>query len=141
MQFIVSIKNRKLYRDKTGDPWNGRTLEWSTASPVPVYNFAITPKVTTRDQFWEDKQNAKGKKLEKPVYEDIYLPKNSPFGLIIAGFAFLFAFGIIWHIWWLAIIGLLGAIISFIIRSMDDEPEYCITAEEVEKMDAKRSYA
>ncbi len=140
LQIIVSIKNRKKNIDTTGDPWNGRTLEWSVPSPAPVYNFAVSPAVTSRDQFWEDKQNVKDKKPKKPIYEDIYLPKNSPFGMIIAGFVGVFGFAIIWHIWWLALIGLLGAITAFIIRSMDDEPEYCITAKEVEKMDAGRSY-
>ena len=140
LQIIVSIKNRKKNIDTTGDPWNGRTLEWSVPSPAPVYNFAVSPAVTSRDQFWEDKQNVKDKKPKKPIYEDIYLPKNSPFGMIIAGFVGVFGFAIIWHIWWLALIGLLGAITTFIIRSMDDEPEYCITAKEVEKMDAGRSY-
>ena len=138
LQIVVSIKNRRKNLDKTGDIWNGRTLEWSVPSPAPVYNFATVPKVTERDQFWHDKQT---KKTEKPKYEDIYLPKNSGLGIFIAGFAFLFAFGLVWHMWWLVLIGLLGAIASFIVRSMNEETEYCIPAKEVEIMDkSHRSY-
>ncbi len=134
LQFIVSIVQRKKNIDATGDPWNGRTLEWSTPSPAPYYNYAITPVVTERDQFWEDKQakTAKG----KLHYQDIEMPKNSGMGLLIAGFAFIFGFAVIWHITWLIVIGLLGIIVSIIIRSTNDDTEYTITAAEVAKMDA-----
>lgn len=134
LQLFVSIKNRRKNKDQTGDPWNGRTLEWSVPSPAPIYNFAIEPKVTQRDQYWYDKQSKTKPKLK---YEDIHLPKNSGFGPIIAAFAFLFAFAIIWHIWWLMIVGLIGAIVSFIIRSLDENTEFTILAVDVEKTDKK----
>ena len=131
LQFIVSIIQRKQNLDTTGDPWDGRTLEWSTPSPVPVYNFAVTPVVTSRDAFWESK------KLPKlaPIYEDIELPKNSPLGIFIGGFSFIFGFGVIWHIWSIVPVGLLGVIGCIIIRSMDDHTEYVLTAAEVEQME------
>jgi cytochrome o ubiquinol oxidase subunit 1 len=135
LQIIVSIKQRAQNRDLTGDPWNGRTLEWSTASPAPFYNFAVQPTVSRRDAFWEMKRGEPA----DPKYEDIVLPKNSPLAIIIAGFALVMGFAIIWHIYWLAIICLVGAIASFIIRSMDDEPEYVLTAAEVKKLEAGRS--
>lgn len=132
IQYVYSIKNRAKYIDKTGDPWGGRTLEWSTPSPVPVYNFAVVPDVSERDQFWADKQNKTIKSVE---YEPIELPKNSSLGLIIAGFALAFGFGFVWHMWWLVIVGLLGAIIAFIVRSLDTQTEYKISVEQIKKLE------
>jgi cytochrome o ubiquinol oxidase subunit I len=133
LQFIVSIRQRHQTVDKTGDPWNGRTLEWSTLSPAPFYNFAVIPEVSTRDAFWEMKHSPA--EAEKVDYEDIYLPKNSPMGLIIASFAFLFGFAMIWHIYWLVIIGLIGVIVSVIVRTSDEDSEYKLPAAEVERIE------
>lgn len=129
LQLFVSIRQRKQRLDTTGDPWNGRTLEWSTASPAPFYNYAIIPTVTSRDQFWEDKQA--GIKLTPPHYTDIHLPKNSGMGIIIAGFSFFVGFAAVWHIPWLAIIGVIGAVITLILRLTDDNTEYTIRAARV----------
>jgi cytochrome o ubiquinol oxidase subunit 1 len=126
LQLLVSIVKRREYRDTTGDPWNGRTLEWSVPSPAPYYNFAVQPTVTTRDAFWHMKQAKKG---HTGTFEPFYLPKNSPFGLIIAFAAFLAAFALIWHIWWLAIVGLVGVIAAILVRANDEEPEYLVTEE------------
>ena len=136
LQLVVSIVQRKKNRDLTGDPWNGRTLEWSVPSPAPFYNFAVTPVVHSRDQFWEEKQALRRhEQTEKPAYQDIYLPKNSSLGLVIAMFAFLIGFGLIWHMWWLAGIGLAGVIICIIVRTSNDDTEYLVTAKELEKLD------
>lgn len=132
-QLVVSIITRYDNRDLTGDPWDGRTLEWSISSPAPVYNFAIIPTVTDRDAFWESKQS-EAVKLP-PVYTDIVLPKNTGMGVIIAGFAFLFGFAIIWHIWWLMVIALFGIIGSMIVRASDDDTEEVITADEVARIE------
>jgi len=136
LQFIVSIVQRKQNLDTTGDPWNGRTLEWSTVSPAPFYNFAIMPEVDGRDAFWATKQALPVKNPKPPQYADILVPKNSPMGLFIASFAFCFGFAMIWHITWLAVIGLLGIIISVIIRTSDDNNEYVVSAAEIEKLEA-----
>lgn len=136
LQLAVSIWQRKKNIDTTGDPWNGRTLEWSVPSPAPFYNFAVTPIVTERDQFWAQKQAiATGHTPERPQYQDIRLPKNSGMGLLIAGFGFLVAFGLIWHIWWLAIVGIVGVVISVGVRTSNDDTEYTVTAEELRKLD------
>ena len=136
LQLVVSIVQRKKNRDLTGDPWNGRTLEWSVPSPAPFYNFSVTPVVHSRDQFWEEKQALhRHERIEKPAYQDIYLPKNSSLGLVIAMFAFLIGFGLIWHMWWLAGIGLAGVIICIIVRTSNDDTEYLVTARELEKLD------
>jgi cytochrome o ubiquinol oxidase subunit 1 len=133
LQLIVSIRQRKDNLDTTGDPWNGRTLEWSVSSPAPVYNFATTPPVYERDAFWAMKHS---KSAGKPEYEDIYLPRNTGMGIVIAACSFIFGFAVVWHIWWLAPIGLLGVITSIIIRATGDHPEQRITAARVAKIEA-----
>jgi len=132
LQFVVSYRYRKNNLDLTGDPWDGRSLEWSVPSPVPKYTFARVPNVTDRDAFWIAKK--RNLKDDRP-YEDITLPKNTPLAMVIALGAFLSGFAIVWHIWWLAIAGLLTIIVTIIVRSMDENTEYTIPAVEVEKMD------
>lgn len=137
LQLGVSIWQRKKSIDTTGDPWNGRTLEWSVPSPAPFYNFAVTPKVDSRDAFWEMKQRiSRGQAQEKPKYEDIRLPKNSGLGIVIAAFAFMVGFGLIWHMWWMAALGVLGVVMTVIVRASNDDTEYTLTAEDLEKLDA-----
>lgn len=139
LQLAVSIWKRKELIDATGDPWNGRTLEWSVPSPAPFYNFAVTPVVTVRDQWWEDKQaRKKGHMAKAPVYYDIELPKNTGMGLLVAGAAFMVGFGLVWHMWWLAIVGMIAVVIVLIVRLTSDDVEYVVTAKELEKYDAVR---
>lgn len=135
LQLLVSIKQRKQNLDTTGDPWDGRTLEWSTASPAPFYNFAVIPEVTTRDQYWEMKQHAG---VSPKQYQDIELPRNTGMGIVIAGFAFLAGFGIIWHMWWLAIVGIAGVIGSLIYRTFNSNTEFTITAHELKLLDTPK---
>jgi cytochrome o ubiquinol oxidase subunit 1 len=128
VQLIVSIKERKQNIDTTGDPWNGRTLEWSTKSPPPHYNFAVLPEVNCRDPFWV----AKEKNIKPaPVYEDIVMPKNTPIGFIIGGLSMALGFALVWHIMWLALVSFLSIVACLIIRLSDDHIEHVITAEEL----------
>src|SRR5712675_2067161 len=113
VQLVVSIRTRESRRDRTGDPWNGRTLEWSTSSPPPAYNFAVLPQVDSIDAFWHMKRTARAP--VKPVYEAIEMPRNSPAGFITAFFATVMGFSLIWHIWWLAILNFLAAVIVVLI--------------------------
>jgi cytochrome o ubiquinol oxidase subunit 1 len=138
LQLAVSILQRKDNRDTTGDPWNGRTLEWSIPSPAPFYNFAVIPDASVIDPFWAAK-HPHAPKPKKPEYEDIWLPKNTGMGIFIATFAFLFGFGAVWHIWWMLPLGLLGIITCIVLRASADETEYCITAEEVAKLERQRA--
>jgi cytochrome o ubiquinol oxidase subunit 1 len=135
LQLAVSIRQRKARLDYAPDPWRGRTLEWAAHSPVPVYNFAQLPEVTTRDAFWAMKRSKQP--AEQADFSDIRLPKNTPAGLLVAGFAFLAGFGIIWHIWTLLIIGGLGVLSSVIIRSTAERTEYTILAKQVEQIEAE----
>jgi cytochrome o ubiquinol oxidase subunit I len=137
LQLIVSIKQRKQNLDTTGDPWNGRTLEWATTSPAPFYNFAVVPEVTGRDAFWAMKtRSGKRKAAWEPTYTAFEMPKNTPLALFIAAFALLFGFAVIWHIWWLAPVGLLGAVTCVIIRTLDDDTEYTVSAAKLKRLEA-----
>jgi len=135
VQLIVSIRKRKQHLDTTGDPWNGRTLEWSTSSPPPFYNFALIPTVTSRDEFWQMKQS--NRHLENH-YEDIELPKNTGMGIYISGFAFALGFALVWQILWLAILAPFGIVVCLTIRSLDDHTEYVLPAEKVMQVESER---
>lgn len=135
LQILVSVKNRGQNCDLSGDPWNGRTLEWSIPSPAPFYNFAITPMVKEIDPFWEEKHSTSHLARTNKVYEDIHMPKNSGLPLIMGGLSFLFGFGIIWHMWWLMLLGLIGIFVCVYIRSFDNNIAYYIKAEEVRQME------
>lgn len=132
VQLGYSIWKRKENR-VDGDPWGGRTLEWATTSPPPEYNFAVIPAVTERDAYWDMKQK-QAKRSTK--YEPIIVPKNSYLSLVIAVFAFMIGFGLVWHIFWLAGIGLVGIIISIIVRISSDDTERIISVAEIAKQEA-----
>ena len=133
-QVFVSVRQRKQNQDVTGDPWDGRTLEWAISSPAPFYNFAHVPQVNELDQFWEDKQS--GKAYKRPAkYEDIHMPKNTAAGVFIGAFGLVMCFALIWHIWWLSIVGFVGMIGSFIVRAYDRDVDYWVPAAEVERIE------
>jgi cytochrome o ubiquinol oxidase subunit 1 len=133
VQFIRSIKYRKENKDLTGDPWNGRTLEWSTSSPPPLYNFAIAPVVHERDAFWAMKQ--KGIDKKGIHYEDILMPKDTPMGFVIGMFSFIFGFAIIWQIVWLTILGFVGVVGCLIQHLSCDDTEYFVPASKVKEIE------
>jgi cytochrome o ubiquinol oxidase subunit 1 len=132
-QVAVSILHREQLRDLTGDPWNGRTLEWSLPSPAPAYNFARIPVVRDRDAFWDMKQ--RGVDLKASAFVPIHMPRNKGAGVIIGGFAFLTAFSMVWHIWWLAIAGLAGVLVTLIRHNFDDDRDFHIGADEVKRIE------
>ena len=137
IQLLVSIKERRTLGDPTGDPWDGRTLEWMTSSPPAVYNFPKIPVVNEIDAFVDMKE--KGVAYQRPdQYNDIEMPKNAPHGLIIGGLAFVFGFAIVWYIWWLAILAAQGMLFTVIARSVDDDIHYVIPAAEVERIENER---
>jgi len=135
LQIYVSIKKRKEYKDTTGDPWNGRTLEWSTTSPPPFYNFAFIPEVHGRDAFWSMK-HAKETPENRP-YEDIHMPTNTGIGFYIGVLSCIGGFAIVWHIFWMAGLCVLGIIASLIIRLGNKHPHYYVKAEEVERIEKR----
>ncbi len=130
LQLVVSIKNRKALADTTGDPWNGRTLEWMTSSPPQFYNFAEEPRVHDIDELAYRKEHGIKSDL-KTSYAPIHMPKNTGAGFIISAFSLVFGFAAIWHIWWLAIVGFVGMIVTFICRSNNDSIDYYVQSPEV----------
>jgi cytochrome o ubiquinol oxidase subunit I len=135
-QLVVSIRDREQLRDVTGDPWNGRSLEWAVASPPPAFNFAVLPQIEGVDAYWDVKQRAlQGELGSEPAYEEIELPRNSPTGFICAFFATIMGFSLVWHIWWLVIVGFIGAFATFVVFAWRDRTEYRIPAEEVARID------
>jgi cytochrome o ubiquinol oxidase subunit I len=138
-QLVVSIRNREALRDVTGDPWNGRSLEWSTPSPPPVFNFAVLPHVEGEEAYWGIKQRAIAEGLvPEPDYQPIEMPHNSPTGFITAFFSTVTGFAFIWHIWWVVILGLFGAFCTFVWFAWRDQEEYEIPASEVARIDRER---
>src|SRR3984893_13402405 len=121
-QFVVSIRRREELRDETGDPWNGRSLEWATPSPPPAFNFAVHPNIQGEEAYWGMKQRAlqQARLSEEPAYADIEMPRNSPTGFICAFFATIMGFALIWHIWWMVGVAALGAYATFVVFAWRD---------------------
>jgi len=137
LQLLVSIKDRKQNADLTGDPWNGRNLEWSTSSPPPFYNFAFTPHVHSRDPFWVAK---KGKQIEeKRAYHPLHMPKNTGTGFYIGALSFVFGFALVWYMFWLALLSAVGMVAFSLARLFEKEHEYYVPAAEVAKIEMGRS--
>jgi cytochrome o ubiquinol oxidase subunit I len=137
VQLVVSIRDREMLR-VNGDPWDGRTLEWSTASPPPAWNFSVLPQVAERDTYWVRKQRAGAQQdqpMPRPQYEPIEMPKNSAVGFVNAFFAVVVGFALIWHIWWLAGLGLIGTFLTIVIFAFRDEGEIEVPAAQLAQFD------
>ncbi|WP_322104278.1 cytochrome o ubiquinol oxidase subunit I [Paraburkholderia sp. J41] len=137
VQIVVSIRDREANRDLTGDPWGARSLEWSTSSPAPFYNFAHLPVITSMEQHWDDKEAGRAY-VQPRAYEDIHMPRNTGAGFVIAAFSLVFGFAIVWHMWLFAALGLIGMIGTFIARSYDQDTDYWVPAAEVERIENAR---
>ena len=140
VQLVVSVQQRQKNLDLSGDPWNGRTLEWLTASPPAPYNFAVLPQVRDIDAFYDMK--LRGVAYRKPDrYHDIYMPRSTGAGVILGGLAFVLGFAIVWHIWWMVIACGVAMWAVIIARVYQDDAEYCLPASEVEKIEQQRYQA
>ncbi len=136
VQIGVSIWKKEELRDVTGDPWDGRTLEWATSSPPPDYNFAFTPVIHELDAWYD----MKDKKAEAPTegYRPIHMPKNTGTGVIIAALSTAAGFGMIWYMWWLAALGLIGVVVVAIWHTFNYDRDYYIPVEEVVATESER---
>lgn len=137
IQLVVSYLRRDQLRDTTGDPWNGRTLEWSTSSPPPEYNFAFTPVVHDHDS-WYDMKN---RGYERPLggFKPIHMPRNTGTGVILAGFSAVLAFALIWYIWWLVIVSFVAILAVSIGHTFNYKRDFYIPAETVTATEDTRS--
>ncbi len=128
IQLVVSVRQRDQNRVPAGDPWDGRSLEWSVSAPPPEYNFAFLPQVTSRDAFTAAKES--GHAYRRPdKFEDIEMPKNSAMGMILCVTGALIAFGLTWRIWWLVILAGLAAFAAIIGRGFVRDTKKIIPAE------------
>jgi len=139
MQFYVSIRDREKLRDFTGDPWNGRTLEWATSSPPPAYNFAFSPVIHDLDAWHDMKQ----RKAERPTegFRAIHMPKNTGAGIILAGLSTVFGVAMIWYIWWLAALAFVALLAVAIRHTFNYDRDFHIPAEDVVKNEDARTRA
>ncbi len=135
IQFGVSIVNRDKLRDFTGDPWGGRTLEWSTSSPPPDYNFAFTPVIHQGDAWWDMKH--RGYKAPDGGYRDIHMPKNTGAGVVLAALSVACAIGLIWYMWWLAALSFVGIVAYAIFHTFNYNRDFHIPASEVTETEAR----
>ncbi len=137
LQIVVSIRDREKNRDLTGDPWNGRSLEWATTSPPPFYNFAEIPVVTGRDAFATAKEQ--GGSTRGAAFHDIHMPRNTAAGLFVGGFSLVLGFALIWHIWWMAVAAGLGIFVTLLLRAADGNTDYYVPAAVVAQIEQGHS--
>jgi cytochrome o ubiquinol oxidase subunit 1 len=137
VQIVVSIINREKLRDFTGDPWDGRTLEWSTSSPPPAYNFAFTPIIHDNDAWWDMKKRG----CERPTsgYNPIHMPKGTDAGVILAGLAVIVGVSMIWYVWWLAAVAFVSMIGFAIAHTFNYKRDFYIPVEEVVRTEDERT--
>jgi len=136
IQLVVSIRDREQLK-ATADPWNGRTLEWATASPPPAWNFAVLPQVTDIDAFWKKKQRERtqAQPAKERKFEPIEMPKNSATGFITAFFAVVTGFALIWHIWWMAGAGAIGIFLTMLAFAFRSEEEIKVPADQIARFE------
>ncbi|MBN4095236.1 MULTISPECIES: cytochrome o ubiquinol oxidase subunit I [Methylobacterium] len=137
IMFVVSIRNRDKLRDLSGDPWGGRTLEWSTSSPPPDYNFAFTPVVHDSDAWWDMKNRG----FDRPLkgYRPIHMPKNTAAGAILAALNFTFGIAMVWYVWWLAILSFVAIFVVAIAHTFNYNRDYYIPADVVSRTEGQRT--
>jgi cytochrome o ubiquinol oxidase subunit 1 len=129
IQLVVSFLKRDQLRDTTGDPWDARTLEWSTSSPPADYNFAFTPVVHDHDSWYDMKRRGYVRPLAG--FKPIHMPKNTGTGVILSGLSVALAFGMIWYMWWLAALSFLGILAVSIAHTFNYKRDFYIPAETV----------
>ena len=137
VQLVVSIRNREQLRDVTGDPWGGRTLEWSTSSPPPDYNFAFTPVVHDLDAWYDMKNRGYARPLTG--FKPIHMPKNTGTGAIIGGLSIVFGFAMIWYIWWLAALSFAAIFVVSIVHTFNYNRDFYIPVDAVVRAENQRT--
>lgn len=137
IQFVVSINKYKENLDVTGDPWNGRTLEWSIQSPPPIYNFSKIPVIYDRDSFWFSKKHKLLRKKFDDNFKNIHIPNNSSFGFFLGSLSLFLGFSFVWHIWWMVFFSILSIIALLTIKSFILDDGYFLKKEDIEEIEKK----
>ncbi|MCM8739256.1 cytochrome o ubiquinol oxidase subunit I [Azospirillum sp. A1-3] len=137
IQIAVSVLKRKQLVDVTGDPWDGRTLEWATSSPPPGYNFAFTPVIHDNDAWWDMKKRGYNRPLEG--FRPIHMPSNTGTGVILAGISTVLGFALVWHIWWLAAVSFIGLLAVAINHTFNYNRDFHIPVDEVVRTESERT--
>ncbi len=137
VQIYVTIRNREALRDSTGDPWDGRTLEWSTSSPPPAYNFAFTPVVHDSDAWWDMKKRGYRRPVEG--FKAILMPGNTGAGVVLAALSGVFAFAMIWYIWWLAATAFAALVAVAIGHTFNYDRDLHVPEDEVRRSEGERT--
>jgi cytochrome o ubiquinol oxidase subunit 1 len=137
IQLVVSFLRRDQLRDMTGDPWGGRTLEWSTSSPPPPYNFAFTPVVHELDAWWDMKKRGAAQPMEG--YRPIHMPKNTATGAVLAGLSLVLGFALVWYIWWLAALSAVAILVVSIWHTFNYDRDTFVPAEDVARFESLRT--
>jgi cytochrome o ubiquinol oxidase subunit 1 len=137
IQIYVSFRDRERLRDWTGDPWDGRSLEWATSSPPPAYNFAFTPVIHDLDAYYD----MKTRNAERPLtgFRDIHMPKNTGTGVILGGLSIAFGLSMIWYMWWLSALSFVGILVVSIVHTFNYDRDFHIHADEIERTEAERT--
>ncbi|SDS83964.1 cytochrome o ubiquinol oxidase subunit I [Bradyrhizobium canariense] len=137
VQLYVSIRNREALRDLTGDLWNGRTLEWSTSSPPPPYNFAFTPVVHELDAWWDMKTHGYRRPLEG--FKPIHMPSNTGAGVVLAAISMVFGFAMVWYMWWLAALSFAALVATAIAHTFNYDRDFYFPKEDVVQTEGERT--
>ncbi|ALG75269.1 cytochrome o ubiquinol oxidase subunit I [Azospirillum thiophilum] len=137
IQIAVSILKRKQLVDVSGDPWDGRTLEWATSSPPPDYNFAFTPMIHDNDAWWDMKKRGYARPLDG--FRPIHMPSNTGTGIILAGISVALGFAMVWHIWWLAAVSFIALLVVAIGHTFNYNRDFHIPVEEVVATENERT--
>ncbi len=137
IQILVSVRRREALRDHTGDPWHGRTLEWSTSSPPPAYNFAFTPVVHDNDAWWDMKR--RNHTRPRDGFVPIHMPKNTAAGVVLAGLSTLCGFALVWHMWPLVIASLAALVVASIVHTFNYKRDYHVPATDVVRIEDART--
>jgi cytochrome aa3-600 menaquinol oxidase subunit 1 len=132
--FILIVYNiyysiRYSPRNIGSDPWNARSLEWATSTPIPEYNFAVVPEVKSSEAFWDAKK--KGHKLFTGKLQDIHMPNNSGMPFILGCIFFVWGFSFVFAIWPLVILATIGIFVCLALRSFEKDHGRHISVEEI----------
>ena len=138
--FLILVYNiywsiRYSPRNISADPWDARSLEWATSSPVAEYNFATIPHVDSIQAFWDTKKN--GHVLFPDKVKEIHMPNNSGVPFIMSVLFFIGGFGMVFSIFPLAILALIGIFACMAYRSFEQDHGHHISVKEIEETEKR----